>query len=455
MDQQIIFQRLNALLASGRMSEMRGALLMLNPVDIAQYLSSLETENLLRVFRILPGDCSADVFSYMDDEQREKLVSSIGDKEAGHLVENMFVDDAVDFLEEMPAELVRRVLSNVNEEQRHIINRFLSYPDGSAGSIMTIEYCRLPLGTTVAEAMDDIRANGVDKETINTLYIVDANGVLRGTLPLRKLITADDETRVDDLMDVNFVSVQTHDDREKAAELVRKYDLLSLPVVDKSERLVGIVTVDDIMDVIQEETTEDIEIMNALTPSEDTYMKTSVWQLAGNRLPWLALMLFGSILTGLIITHYEGLLLSVPALGVALTACIPMLMDSGGNCGQQTSTLVIRALAVGEMQPSDTPRVLLKEFRVSLLVGAVLSVVNYLLQVLVFGRTWLVAFTVSVAILATVVLSKCIGCLLPLGAKALKLDPALTATPLITTIVDTCSLILLFEIASVMLKGVA
>ena len=221
MDQQIIFQRLNALLASGRMSEMRGALLMLNPVDIAQYLSSLETENLLRVFRILPGDCSADVFSYMDDEQREKLVSSIGDKEAGHLVENMFVDDAVDFLEEMPAELVRRVLSNVNEEQRHIINRFLSYPDGSAGSIMTIEYCRLPLGTTVAEAMDDIRANGVDKETINTLYIVDANGVLRGTLPLRKLITADDETRVDDLMDVNFVSVQTHDDREKAAAFKR------------------------------------------------------------------------------------------------------------------------------------------------------------------------------------------------------------------------------------------
>ncbi len=455
MDPKIITQRLDALLASGRMSEMRGALLMLNPVDVAQYLSCLETENLLRVFRILPGDCSADVFSYMEDEQREKLVSSIGDREAGHLVENMFVDDAVDFLEDMPAELVRRVLSNVSEEQRRIINRFLSYPDGSAGSIMTIEYCRLPLGTTVAEAMDDIRANGVDKETINTLYIVSGNGELRGTLPLRKLITADDETYVDDLMDVDLVSVRTHDDRERAAELVRRYDLLSLPVVDKSERLVGIVTVDDILDVIQEETTEDIELMNALTPSEDAYLKTSVWQLAGNRLPWLVLMLIGSILTGLIVTHYEEMLLNVPALGVALTACIPMLMDSGGNCGQQTSTLIIRALAVGEMQPSDTPRVLLKEFRVSLLVGVVLSVVNYWLQFLVFGRSWPVALTVSLAMMATVVLSKCIGCLLPLGARALKLDPALTATPLITTIVDTCSLILLFEIASVMLKGVA
>lgn len=455
MDQRIITERLNALLASGRMNEMRGALLMCNPVDIAQYLSGLEVESLLRVFRVLPSDRSADVFSYMDDEQREKLVFSIGDKEAGLLVESMFVDDAVDFLEEMPAELVRRVLSNVNEEQRRIINRFLSYPDGGTGSIMTIEYCRLPLGTTVAEAMNDIRANGVDKETINTLYIVNENGVLCGTLPLRRLITAGDGTRVDKLMDTDFASVHTHDDRERAAELVRRYDLLSLPVVDTTDRLVGIVTVDDIMDVIEEETTEDIELMNALMPSEDTYLKTSVWRLAGNRLPWLVLMLIGSILTGLIITHYEAMLLNVPALGVALTACIPMLMDSGGNCGQQTSTLIIRALAMGEMQPSDTPRVLLKEFRVSLLVGAVLSAVNYVLQLLVFGRSGLVALTVSAAMMATVVLSKCIGCLLPLGARALKLDPALTATPLITTIADTCSLILLFEIASVMLKGVA
>ena len=448
MDNSVIKARLDRLLADDKRSELRGALTMLNPVDTAEYLSELETREMLRVFRILPKDLSSEVFSYMEDDQRQKLLESIGDKEICALVDDMFIDDAVDFLEEMPPELVKRVLANVPEDTRKTINRFLSYPEGSAGSIMTIEACVLPEESTVKQAIDEIRSNGVDKETINTIYVTDRNGRLTGELPLRKLIIANYDSALTDIIDRNFVAVGTLDDQEEVAQTVRKYDLMALPVVDKAGRLVGIVTIDDVMDVVQEEATEDIEKMSALTPSDETYIRTSVWKLAGNRLPWLVLMLAGSVLAGLVIDRYSAL---ITGIGLAITACIPMLMDTGGNCGQQASTLVIRALALGEIAPRDALRVVWKELRVALMLSVVLCAVNFFIQWLITG-TLLVAAVASAAMFLTVLIAKTVGALLPLGAKALKLDPALTASPLITTAVDIASLLLLFETAAIFLS---
>ena len=443
---------LDSLLAAGKNSELRGALLMLNVVDIAEYMTTLETDKMLRLYRLLPKDISADVFAYMDDEQRRKLIESIGDKEVGALVDDMFVDDAVDFLEEMPAGLVRRVLANVSEDQRKVINRILSYPDNSAGSIMTTEYCEFHEGITAREAMKELKRTGIDKETIYTLYVLDAQRKLIGILPLRKLILADPDSLIEQLMDPSFVCVGTLDDQEAVAEVVRKYDLTSVPVVDKEGRMVGIITADDIMDVIQDEATEDIEKMAALLPSENEYMKTNVFTLAKNRLPWLLFLMVSGIFTGLIIQHFEDTLTSMAEIGVMLTACIPMLMGTGGNCGSQSSTLVIRGLAVGEISPADTLKILWKECRVSILVSLVLSTMAMAMQLFLFRRPFSVALTVSLAMIGTVVISKSIGCTLPMLAKKLKLDPALMAAPLITTLVDTCSLLILFLLATAIIK---
>ena len=451
MDWETVKARLDQLLEADKRVELRGALRMLNRVDVAQYLSSLDTEQMLKVFRILPTEISSDVFSYMDDDQREKLIATIGDQEICRLVDDMFIDDAVDFLEDLPSDLVKKVLENVSDDTRKVINRFLSYPENSAGSIMTIEFCAFPSDYTVSEAMREIRRTGVDKETINTLYVLDKAGRLTGTLALRKLISADEEEVVSKLTDTNFIAVGTLDDQESVAETVRKYDLLAVPVVDKEGRPVGIITADDILDVLQDEATEDIEMMSALTPSEDTYMKTGVLMLVKNRLPWLVLMLIASIFTGLIITNYELKLDALGAIGVALTACIPMIMDTGGNCGQQASTLIIRGLATGEITPGDALPVLWKETRVSLLVSAALSVVCFLIQHFIFGVALSAALTISVAMIFCVLFAKILGGLLPLGVKAVHLDPALVASPMITTIADTCSLLILFLLATALL----
>ena len=442
---------LDNFLNDNRKSELRGALMMLNVVDIAEYLDSLEIDRMLKVFRILPKAISSDVFSYMDDDQRKKLLDSIGDAEMGALIDDMFVDDAVDFLEELPAGLVHRLLANVSEEQRKAINRFLSYPENSAGSIMTIEYCEFHEGMTAEEAMREIKRTGLDKETIYTLYVLDAQRKLIGTVPLRRLILADNDTRIETLVNPNFICVGTLDDQESVAETVRKYDIMNVPVVDKEGRLVGIITADDIMDVLEEEATEDIEKMNALLPSKNEYMKTGILKLVANRLPWLLFMMVSGIFTGLIIEHFEGTLTTLADVGVALTACIPMLMDTGGNCGSQASTLAIRGLAVGDIEPSDALRILWREIRVAGIVSVVLAAINFLIQIFVFRRATLVALTVSMSMVCTVLLSKSIGCTLPLLAKKLKLDPALMAAPLITTIVDACSLMILFMFASVVI----
>ena len=442
MDFERIKGRLDALLEAGKKAELRGALNMLNEVDIAEYLETLDNEKVLMVFRLLPKDVSADVFAYMDNDQRTRIMEAMGDAEAMRIIDDMFVDDAVDFLEELPAGVVKRMLANCDQQRRDLLNQFLRYPENSAGRIMTIEYMEFHVGTTVGQAMTEIRRTAPDKETINTLYILDDRRELLGTVALRKLLLANDDLMVEDLMNTQVISVRTTDDQELVADTVRKYDLLSIPVVDHENRLVGIVTVDDIVDVIEEENTEDFEKMAAMLPSDDEYLKTSVLTLAKNRLPWLLILMISATFTGMIITHFENMLAS------ALVACIPMLMDTGGNCGAQASTLAIRGLALGEIELKDIGRILWKEIRVALMLGVVLALINFL-------RIWFftpydkdVAFVVSLAMFFTIIIAKSIGCTLPLLAKAIHLDPALMASPLITTMVDAASLFILFTIAT-------
>jgi len=448
MNWEMIAERLNLMLEAGRRSQLRGALMMLSSVDIAQYIDSLDREKMLVVYRILPKDVAAEVFSYMDSDKQRELIGLIGDAEINSLLSEMYLDDTIDFLEELPAGVVRRVLMNADEQTRALINQFLRYPEYSAGSIMTIEYCEFHIPMTVRQAMEEIRRTGLDKETIYTLYVIDEQRRLLGTVPLRSLILAKEETQVADIMLPNPVHVHTTDDQEIVADTVRKYDLMAIPVVDDEERLVGIVTADDVMDVIEEENTEDFEKMAALTPADDTYLKTPVITLVKNRMPWLLLLMFSAMFTGLIITHYEGLLVTSGAIGVALTSCMPMLMGTGGNCGSQASTLTIRGLALGEIQIKDVGRLLWKECRVALIVGAILAVLNVLRLVLLNGFTFGVAMSVGAALFLTVLLAKALGCVLPVLAKVFKLDPALMASPILATIVDALSLVFLFAISS-------
>ena len=455
MEWEQISEKLDAMLEAGRHSEMRGALRLLNAVDIAQYMSGLDREKSLIVFRILPKDLGADVFSYLEPDKQAELLGAIGDSEIRSLIDSMFLDDAVDFLEELPAGVVRRVLQNTDADTRNLINQFLRYPENSAGSLMTIEYCEFHSPCTVRQAMEEIRRTGLDKETIYTLYVIDERRRLLGSLALRTLIIADDNRDVTELMTANPVFVHTDDDQEVVADMVRKYDLLTIPVVDREERLVGIITADDVMDVIEEENTEDIEKMSGLLPSDEQYLKTPITTLFKNRIPWLLILMISATFTGLIITHYEGVLSSAGKIGVLLTAALPMLMDTGGNCGAQASTLVIRGLALGEVEFRDILRVWWREVRVAVMVGAVLCVVNVGRQLALYyctsgvsPETLRVTVIVSISMFWTVIIAKSIGCTLPLLAKKIGLDPALMASPIITTLVDACSLTILFSIAT-------
>ena len=435
---------LDRLMAEKRHGQLRGALMMINPVDIAGYMKKLDPENLLLLFRILPKDVSADVFSYMDSDQREMLVESIADKEITALIDEMFVDDAVDFLEELPANAVKRVLHNTDPETRAIINQFLKYPENSAGSLMTIEYCEFSPEMNVQDALDTIKETGVDKETVYTLYLVDKQRKLVGTVPLHKALVVPVDTPLIKLVEPSILSVNTLDDQEVVADTVRKYHLLSIPVVDGEGRMVGIITNDDIMDVIEEENTEDFEKMSGLAPAEEPYFKTSLLKLAGNRLPWLLILMFTSIISGAIISRFE----SVLAVNILLSASIPMLMDSGGNCGQQASTLIIRGIALGEVKFRDLPKVLWTEVRVGLIVGLVMSATTLVRLLLLNHASIALSAVIAVSLYMTVVIAKSIGCVLPLLAQRIKLDPALAASPLITTLVDASSLFIFFSIAS-------
>ena len=446
---EMLIEKVPELISNGEISSLRELFSEMNAVDTALLMDELEAKERLFVFRVLPKDISADVFAYLEPESQEELVRMINDAELERLLDEMFLDDVVDFLEEVPANVVTRVLAHSDAETRKLINRFLKYPEDSAGSIMTIEMVQLHTSFTAAQAIEQIRKTGVDKETVYTCYCTDRHRHLLGSIPLLSLLLCDKETLVGDIMEEEpqFISVNTLDDREYVADIVSKYDLLSVPVVDNENRLVGIITIDDVVDVIEEEVTEDFEKMAAMTPSDDEYLKTGVFKLAKNRIVWLLILMISGTFTGMIIEGYETLLSGF----VALTASMPMLMGTGGNAGSQVSTLIIRGLAVGEIEIKDYFKIVLKELRVAAVCGLVLGAANILRMYLFSEGTIEVFLVVSLAMFIAIVVAKLIGCSLPIFAKIVKLDPALMAGPMIATLVDIVTLVIYFALAKAFL----
>ena len=437
-------EKILKLIQEGNQVQARSELLKYNVVDIADFFDTIEGNDLILLFRILPKDLAAEVFSYMNTEGQQHIVEIMSDKEIENMLPNIYMDDIVDFIEEMPAIVVKKVLNNASPDRRTLINRLLSYPEFSAGSIMTTEFVDLKKELTVKQAIDRIRQIGFDRETINTMYVINDNRVLEGIIEIRKLLLADENAIVGSLMDVNYVYIKTTDDQEDVAALFKKYGYLSMPVVDNEHRLVGIITVDDILDVIEEENEEDFAKMNALAPSDEEYLSSSVVDLAKKRIYWLLFLMISATFTGIIIRRYEEVLNSV----VILASFIPMLMDTGGNAGSQASTLIIRGLALGELQLRDFAKIIWKEFRISLLVGIILASIKFL-RLYYFEKISInVSLTVCLSMLLIVILAKVMGGLLPILAKRLKMDPAIMAGPLITTVVDTFALIIYFKIAS-------
>lgn len=424
--------------------EARKEIVNKNTVDIAQLFEEVEQRKILIIFRMLPKEIASDVFSHMSYELQRYVVESITDKEIQDILNELFLDDAIDFLEEMPANVVKKILINTDNEKRTLINQFLNYPEDSAGSIMTIEYVDLKKEMTVKEAIEHIKKTGIDKATIDTCYVMDSKRVLEGFISIRKLILSEESEVLKDIMETDGLYIKTHDDQEEIAMLFKKYDYIVMPVVDNENRLVGIVTVDDILDVIDQENTEDFQKMAAMQPLEKEYLKTSAWELAKHRIPWLLILMISATFTGGIIKRFEDTLLSV----MVLASFIPMLMDTGGNSGSQSSTLIIRGLALGELKTNDILKVLGKELGISSVVGIVLSAVNFL-KLYYFDKTEiLICVTVSFTLFFTVVLAKVVGGILPMIAKKIKLDPAIMAGPLITTIVDAVALMIYFTTAT-------
>ena len=445
---------LKALLEKKKYSTLKDILVTMNPSDVAELFEEIADERLPRLFRLLPKELAAETFVEMQPEQQELLIRGFSDAELRAVVEELYVDDAVDLVEEMPANVVKRILAQADPEMRKDINNLLQYPENSAGSIMTTEYVSLRPQMTVIQAIERIRRTGVDKETIYTCYVTDSRKLL-GTVSVKDLLLAtDDSLPVAEIMDENVISVSTLTDQEEVAQTLSKYNFLALPVVDTDGLMVGIITFDDAMDVLVEETTEDIEKMAGMLPSEKAYLRSSPWELFKHRIPWLALLMVSATFTGMIITGFESAL----AAQVVLTAFIPMLMDTGGNSGSQASVTIIRALSLGELEFSDTPKVIWKEIRTAVLCGVALATLCFC-QIMVVARillgntdiTTLTAFVVCFTMALTVLIAKMVGCTLPLAAKKVGFDPAVMASPFITTIVDALSLLVYFGIASVLL----
>lgn len=434
--------KLQELLEAKKYKKIHRMLEECNPVDLAELLMELDEKNLAMVFRMIEKEKAAEVFSYMDDNQRQILVQSFTSQEITQILDSMYTDDAVDFLEDMPANVVTKLLESVSHDTRADINHLLKYPEDSAGSIMTVEYVELMPGMTVWQALEKIRRVGIQSETVYTCYVLERKKPI-GIVTAKALMTNEGNTRIAELMQDNFVSVHTMDDQEDAAKLFRKYGLIAIPVLDQEERMVGIVTFDDAIDVLTDETTEDMQKMAAMAANEESYLKTSVFSHARNRVVWLLALMFSATITGSIITKYEAAFNAVPL----LVAFIPMLMDTGGNCGSQSSTLIIRGIAVDELHFSDLLTIIWKEFRVSLLVGAVLAAANGFRIYLVYGEL-LIAVVIACSLMGTIVVAKLTGCMLPVFAKKMNLDPAIMAAPLITTIVDTCSILIFFRTAT-------
>lgn len=424
-----------------KFSRLRELMASENPADLALLFMEFEEKDVLLLYRLLPKELASDTFSYMDSDMQENLINGFSDKELREVLDQTFIDDTVDMIEEMPANVVNRILRNCDAQSRNAINQILKYPEDSAGSLMTIEYVNLNQHLTVKEAISRIRQVGPNKETIYTCYVTEARKLI-GIVSVKDLLIAQDDILISDIMETNLISVDTSEDKEIVAHQFQKYDILALPVVDTENRLVGIITFDDAMDVIQEENTEDISIMAAMTPSDDSYFKTSVFAQVKNRIVWLIILMLSNTITGAIINSYDTVISTLPI----LVSFMPMLTGTGGNCGSQSSALMIRGLALGEIRTRDFLRVMWKEFRIALVVSSILAVINGA-RILIFYQNPTLAIVLTLSIIATVILSKLIGCLLPILAKAVHMDPAVMAGPLISTIVDICTTMLYYSIA--------
>ncbi|MBS7306319.1 MAG: magnesium transporter [Lachnospiraceae bacterium] len=438
-----------SLIQEKQYSAVRTELSEWNEADIAQILEEIEdVQQQVKVFRILPKSIAADVFAYLPIEVEQSIITSITDKEATNIIDNLMADDAADLMEEMPAGVVKKLLANVSSEQRRDINHLLRYPDDSAGSIMTVEFVDLKASLTVGQAIERIRRTGVDKETINIAYVLDKERHLIGTVALRYLLLHNEDEIIGDFMNDNIISVNTLTDQEEVAKLMSKYDFTTMPVVDNEDRLVGIVTVDDIIDIMTEEATEDIEKMAAIVPTDKPYSRTTVFETWKKRIPWLLLLMISATVTGKIITHYEN------ALGtyVVLTSFIPMLMDTGGNAGGQASVTIIRGLSLNEIEFSDIFKVIWKEIRVAVLCGITLAAANFVKIMIIDNVGITVALIVCLTLVVSVIFAKVVGCSLPMFAQKLGFDPAVMASPFITTIVDALSLMIYFAIATKLLN---
>lgn len=443
------------LLDERRMKKLQLRLEDMNEFDVAEFLSEIGDNRMPMVFRLLSKQMAADVFANFDSPEQEQIINSITDSELSAIIEELYVDDAVDMMEELPANVVKRVMRTATPETRRLINQYLNYPENSAGSIMTAEFVDLKKYMNVRESIARIRRIGEDKETIYTCFVTSADRKLEGVLSVKDLLLSDDETVIEDIMDTNIVFCMTHDDQEEAAEKISDYDLMALPVVDKEGRLVGIVTVDDVIDVMEAEATEDFELMAAMTPSDKPYSRTSAWDMWKRRVPWLMFLMLSATFTSMIINSFEDAL----AVQAVLIGFIPMLMGTGGNSGAQASTAVIRSISLGDTEPEDVGRVIWKEFRVAILCGVTLAAVNFAKMLLVDrillnndGVTLTVAAVVSLSIVLIVMFAKVVGSVLPIAAEKLGVDPAVMANPLISTITDAVSLLIYFEIAKLMIS---
>ena len=436
-------EEIKELLEQKKFNELKNKLKEMKSADISALLDELDKESVIKVFRILSKEKAGMTFSYMESDRREKLIQDLTDAELKSVMDELFMDDTVDLIEEMPSNIVPKILKAVSKADRKVINELLKYPEDSAGSMMTTEFIDLKENMTVEDALQRIRDIGTDSETIHTCYVLNSNRVLQGIINIKDILLADKNTVIKDIMETNIISVNTTDDQEDVAKMFDKYDFYALPVVDTENRLVGIITVDDAINVLREEISEDFEKMAAIQPNEEGYFETSVFKHAKNRILWLLILMLSSAITGGIITEYENAFAAVPL----LVAFIPMIMGTGGNCGSQSSTLIIRGLATDEIKLKDIFKVLWKEIRVSVIVGIVLAIVNGI-RIMIQYKDLQLAIVIGLTLIGTVTLAKMLGCLLPLLAKKLKLDPAIMAAPLITTLVDIFSILVYFQIAT-------
>ena len=442
-DRKLDVEQMTELLEEHDFKKLKEELETIHPVDIVDAMEELDKKQRTLIFRLLAKEEAAEVFTDMDSDMREDLINALTDSELEEVMEEMYVDDTVDVLEEMPANVVDRLLMATDEDTRKKINALLQYPEDSAGSIMNIEYISLRREMTVADAILKIRQVGINKETIYTCYVTEKKKLI-GMVDVKDLLTARESRKIEEIMDDNVLFARTLDDQEYVANMINKYGLVAIPIIDHEDCLVGIVTVDDAMLVLQDETTEDISIMAGVSPNEDSYFGTSVFQHAKNRSLWLMLLMLSATVTGEILGYYENAMAVMPV----LITFIPMLMGTGGNCGSQSSTLVIRGLAVGEIEFKDIFRVIFKEIRIALIVGLLLSVVNGIRIYIMYDQNIMLALALGITMIAVVTMAKCIGCILPLLAKKLGLDPAIMAAPLITTILDTCTILVYFNIVT-------